>query len=60
MCSNKTSNGQQFGLIATLLARYQYLSSGCSLGEWILAVHLLHEILSEWDEQHDAQYTSQQ
>ena len=46
------------GLAAALRARHQHLRGGRGLGEGILAVHILDEILAEGDEEKDAQHAA--
>ena len=46
------------GLTAALRARHQHLRGSRGLGEGILAVHVLHEILAEGDEEKDAQHAA--
>ena len=47
------------GLAAALRARHQHLRGGRGLGEGILAVHVLDEILAEGDEEEDAQHAAE-
>ena len=56
----ETCHGQQFGLVAALLARDQHLGRGRSLGEGVFPVHLLDEIFAERDQQHDSQQPAEE
>ena len=58
--TNQTTHGQQFGLSLLALATDEHLGSGSSLGERIFAVHLLHKVLAEGNEQHNTQQATQQ
>ena len=49
-----------FRALAASLAVNQHLGGGGRLGEGILPVHLLHEVLAEGDEEEDAEHSSQQ
>ena len=56
--TDQTGEQKGLGLTAALRARDEHLRGSRGLGEGILAVHVLHEILAEGDEEKDAQHAA--
>lgn len=58
--AHESRDGQQFGLVAALLARDEDLGGRRGFGERVFAVHLFDEVFAEGDQQHDAQQSAEQ
>ena len=56
--TDETAEEEGLGTLATAFSIDENLSRGCSLRERILAVHLLHEIFPERNEEEDAEHTA--
>ena len=58
--AEKARDCESLGAFAAAFTIYQHLRGGSRLGEGILPVHLLHEVLAEGDEEEYAKHSSQQ
>ena len=58
--THQSADGEHLGLITLLFARDQDLGRRGGLGEGILAVHVLHEVAAEGNQQHDTQHAAEE
>ena len=58
--ADESGQQQWLGLVPAFLARYEDLSTGGRFREGVFAVLFLDEIFPEWNQEEDAQYTTQQ
>ena len=56
--ADQAAHGQQFCLRAALFARYEDLGCSRSLGEGVLAVHVLDEVFAEGYQHYDSEDTA--